>query len=130
MLAGEHEGEIWRFGIDADSEGAHRAANSLASLFDQWTEAIGLGALAKAFPDGEWLSIGGGTGGSDWDQAAMLSGHGLDPAAFPVWFSSDHPELRDWQAACGVDLEQIDRDFEAQEELLDEAETILTGLGL
>jgi len=37
VLAGDHEGEIWRYEIDPDVWGAVRAASSLAALFDTWT---------------------------------------------------------------------------------------------
>ncbi|MFF4229706.1 hypothetical protein [Streptomyces sp. NPDC001820] len=126
VLAGDHEGEIWRYEIAPDAWDAVRAATSLAALFSTWTKGIEAGVIGYNDFNG-WLSVSDGTRcGLDLLQERAPS---LDPLAFPVSVAL-HPLLRARQAECGVNVSCVDRGFECMEELLGEIEAIRTSLGV
>jgi len=119
VLAGDHQGEIWRYEASPDKWDSVRAATSLAALFSQWTAGITSGVItywddlqelfARADEEGPFQLLA--------DRADEL---GLDPLAFPVsvpptWF----PQLRERQRECGVDMECIERGADCQNDLLD-----------
>ncbi len=126
VLAGEYEGEIWRYEIAPDAWDAVRAATSLAALFSTWTKGINAGVIGYDRFN-RWLSVSDGTR----DSLGLLQERApnLDPFAFPVSVAL-HPLLRARQAECGVDLSCVDRGFERMEELLDEIAAIRTSLGV
>lgn len=115
VLAGDREGEIWRYQIDADDWNPLRAAPSLAALFTEWTKGFAANVYDRAPFDG-CLHIG--CGGRD--PVEVLRAGSLDPFAFPVHVSAyPHADLiRARQLECGVDVARAD-EFEAHEELLD-----------
>jgi hypothetical protein len=105
VLAGEHEGEIWRFEFGPDGSKPVRAAVSLAPLFDQWTRGVSEGVLIH--DEGGWLRI-------EEDEAPLTTG--LDPVAFPIGLEEDL--LRQRQRECGVDLAAVDAGFERYEQMI------------
>ncbi|MEV4423125.1 hypothetical protein AB0L40_24575 [Patulibacter sp. NPDC049589] len=115
VLAGDHEGEIWRYEISPDAWDAVRAATSLAALFRQWTRGIAAGVVVHRDQTG-WLQVGDGVR-RDVDMLLERMPD-LDPLAFPVSMP-EQPLLRARQRECGVDTDCIERGFECQEELLD-----------
>lgn len=70
----------------------------------------------------EWLQVivEGDEAINDEATLEHLAVLGLDPLAFPVWMGGCS-RLREWQAACGVDLDEIDREFDVREEMADAA---------
>ena len=56
VLAGDHEGEIWRYEISPDAWDSVRAATSLATLFDQWTRGIAAGVVVYD-EQSKWLLV-------------------------------------------------------------------------
>jgi hypothetical protein len=128
VLAGDREGEIWRYEIDPDVWGAVRAANSLAALFTTWTAGIAAGVVTYRELD-RWLLVGGDAP----DPFALLLERtpGLDPFAFPVFTGITHePLLRARQRECGVDMDCVARGAECQEQLLHAIATARVSLGL
>ncbi|MGW3152444.1 hypothetical protein ACWDG1_49405, partial [Streptomyces sp. NPDC001177] len=113
VLAGEHEGEIWRYEIAPDAWDAVRAATSLAALFTEWTNGIAAGVIRHDDRNG-WLCVG--------EDAP-------DSPAFPVSLVGD-PLLRERQRACGVDMACIGRGFDSHEELLDAISATRARLGM
>ncbi|WP_306193099.1 hypothetical protein [Streptomyces sp. MK5] len=113
VLAGEHEGEIWRYEIAPDSWDTVRAATSLAALFTEWTNGIADSAIRYNDFNG-WLAV---------DDNAPYS------PAFPVSLAGD-PLLSERQRACGVDLACIERGFDSHEELLDTIAATRARLGM
>ncbi|KOX09198.1 hypothetical protein ACWD6L_11285 [Micromonospora profundi] len=106
VLAGEHEGEIWRYPVSEDSWESVRASTSLATLFDQWTRGIAAGVVV--YDEGrKWLLV---------DDLAKAQG--LDPLAFPV-SPVQETLLRARQRECGVDMAAVEDGFEHSEELFD-----------
>ncbi|NGO74856.1 hypothetical protein G6045_04025 [Streptomyces sp. YC504] len=126
VLAGEHEGEIWRYEISPDAFDAVRAATSLATLFTTWTKGIEAGVIGYNEFTG-WLSVSDGT--RSGLRLLEERAPNLDPLAFPASMAL-YPLLRARQTECGVDMSHIDRGFECMEELLDEIEAIRTSLGV
>ncbi len=127
VLAGEHEGEIWRYEASPDAWDSVRAATSLAALFNQWTAGIRSGVISYQEP-GQWLLLG--TDAQDPFQLLIDRAAELDPVAFPepvppTWF----PQLRERQRECGVDMECIERGADCQFELLDAIAAVRTSLG-
>jgi hypothetical protein len=117
VLAGDREGEVWRYEYGPDVWDAVRAAPSLATLFDQWTKGIADGIVAVNGPS-RWLQVGYDT--PDDFQALVERGPGLDPFAFPVSVPYRHwPLLRERQRECGVDMDCIEQGPDCHEELLD-----------
>ncbi|WP_206314666.1 hypothetical protein [Streptomyces coryli] len=131
VLAGDHEGEIWRYEIPPDTWDAVPAAPSLAALFSQWTRGIETGAV-RLDPSSGWLMVGSGTG-NDYDTIRELQelDPGLDPLAFPISMPN-HPLLRARQAAAGVDTSCVtpERAPEIMEELMDEIAAVRGALGV
>jgi hypothetical protein len=115
VLAGEREGEIWRYQIDPDDWNPVRAAASLAALFTEWTNGFAADVYVRS-PYDSWLHVGEG----QRDPVGLLVERDLDPFAFPVYISQySHQELlRARQLGCGVDVARADQP-ERQEELLD-----------
>jgi hypothetical protein len=105
VLAGEHEGEVWRYEISPDGSNPVRAATSLATLFDQWTAGIAAGALVA--DEGGLLTV---------EEDALARASGLDPMAFPV--DLEEELLRQRQRECGVDLDATEEFFPRHESLL------------
>ncbi|WP_329507375.1 hypothetical protein [Streptomyces chiangmaiensis] len=126
VLAGEHEGEIWRYEIAPDAWDAVRAATSLAALFTEWTKGFAAGVVHYDHPNG-CLLVGERDRGDV--EALMVRTAALDPLAFPVSMP-DHPLLRERQAECGVDMSCLDRGPEIMEELMEQADTIRAQLGV
>lgn len=124
VLADGHVGEIWHYEWDPDGTSPVRAAMSLAALLDQWTKGIEIGAVEKTEWN-KWLQIL--VEGNDEATMEHLAALGLDPLAFPVWLGGCS-RLREWQAACGVDLDEIDREFDAREELMEAADAVVAEL--
>ncbi|MBY8874566.1 hypothetical protein K7640_22315 [Micromonospora sp. PLK6-60] len=116
VLAGEHEGEIWRYEISPDMGETVRAATSLAALFDQWTRGIAAGVV-RYDEDGKWLLVEGLAGAPD-----------LDPLAFPE-SPVEETLLRARQRECGVDLAVVEDPFAQNEELLDAIDAAKASLG-
>jgi hypothetical protein len=119
VLAGDHEGEIWRYEASPDTWDSVRAATSLAALFNQWTAGITSGVITYQ-EDNQCLLVGA----DEEDPFQLLIDRAdeleLDPLAFPepvppTWF----PQLRERQRECGVDMECIERGADCQIELLD-----------
>ncbi|MGC4876355.1 hypothetical protein ACLQ26_08860 [Micromonospora sp. DT43] len=106
VLAGEHEGEIWRYEISPDAWDVVRAATSLATLFDQWTRGIAAGVVVYD-EHSKWLLV------EDLARATEL-----DPLAFPV-APIEETLLRARQRECGVDMAAVEDGFEHSEELFD-----------
>jgi hypothetical protein len=128
VLAGDREGEVWRYEIDPDVWGAVRAASSLAALFTTWTKGIAAGVVAYRELDG-WLLVGGDA--SDPFAQLLERTPELDPFAFPVFTGTTHePLLRARQRECGVDMACIARGAECQEQLLDAIAATRASLGL
>ncbi|MFC3491218.1 hypothetical protein [Glycomyces rhizosphaerae] len=121
VLAEGHVGEIWHYEWEPDSTSPVRAAMSLAGLFDQWTKGIEIGVVVKT-KWVEWLQVivEGDEAMNDEATLERLAVLGLDPLAFPLWMGGCS-RLREWQAACGVDPAEIDREFDAREEMVDAA---------
>ncbi|ATO13558.1 hypothetical protein CO540_06675 [Micromonospora sp. WMMA2032] len=124
VLAGDHEGEIWRYQIEVDDRNPVRAATSLAALVSAWTDGFAAGVYARS-PYDTWLHVGP----DDRDPVDVLVEGGLDPFAFPVHVSaySHHDLLRARQRECGVDPDQAD-DFDRQEALLEAVDVALASL--
>ncbi|MFI6268416.1 hypothetical protein [Micromonospora zamorensis] len=106
VLAGDHEGEIWRHPVSEDSWETVRAATSLATLFDQWAKGIAAGVVVYD-EHSKWLLV---------DDLARAPG--LDPLAFPVSPVQERL-LPVRQRECGVDMAAIENGFEYSEELSD-----------
>ena len=117
VLAGEHEGEIWRYVISEDAWESVRAATSLAVLFDQWTRGIAAGVVGYDHHN-RWLLV------DDVKRAP-----GLDPLAFPV-APVEETLLRTRQRECGVDMAAVEDGFEHQEVLLEAIDAAKASLGL
>jgi hypothetical protein len=113
VLAGEREGEIWRYEFRPDTWDSVRAATSLTTVFNEWTKGIATGVVGYG-PHVPWLQVG-----DAGDPFSVLVGRSpeLDPFAFPVSIS-DEPLLRARQRECGVDMDRIYRP-EYHKELLD-----------
>lgn len=123
VLAGDHAGEVWRYEIDVDNFGTSvRAATSLAGLFDQWTKGLASGLFTYDAAYG--FTTPGNGGPEEFDAHPEL-----DVLAFPVYVGQE-PWLRDRQRECGVDMASAERDFDAYEQVLDEAAAIARSLGL
>jgi len=128
VLAGEHEGEIWRYEIDPDVWGSVRAASSLAALFTTWTNGIAAGVVVYRELDG-WLLVG--ADGPDPFALLLERAPDLDPFAFPVFAGVTHePLLRARQRECGIDMDCVARGAECQEQLLDAIAATRGSLGL
>ncbi|GAA5180961.1 hypothetical protein GCM10023322_14470 [Rugosimonospora acidiphila] len=125
VLAGEYEGEIWRFESDPDTWGTVRAATSLAALFTEWTRGIEAGVVRDT-GDGGGLQVGDGV--NDPLDVLLDQAPDLDPFAFPVASIGNEPLLRDRQRECGVDMDCIDRGEDCHEELADAIEAVRTSL--
>ena len=125
VLAGEREGEIWRYEFRPDTWDSVRAATSLAALFTQWTKGITTGVVLYDDID-KWLHVG-----DDLYEPLDIPPEGapdLDPFAFPA--SIPHEQLlRTRQRECGVDMDRIARP-ESHEELLDAIAAAQASLGM
>lgn len=108
VLAGDHEGEIWRFHVDADDWNPVRAAPSLAVMVTEWTKGFAASAYSRQ-PWDTWLHLTGSDGLAD-DPVEGLLRRGLDPFAFPLHLSSvTHGEMiRARQRDCGVEMNRAD----------------------
>lgn len=114
VLAGPHEGEIWRYEFRPDTWDSVRAATSLAALFTEWTKGIAAGVV---FYNGRDNCLHVGDDEHIAFDVLQDQAPNLDPFAFPA--SIPHqPQLRARQRECGVDMDRIDR-LDAHEELLD-----------
>jgi hypothetical protein len=127
VLAGDHEGEIWRYEIAPDAWDSVRAATSLAGLFTQWTKGIEAGVIYRSDVNG-WLVVGY-PGGGRAIEALLPRVPELDPLAFPVSMP-EQPLLRERQRESGVDMECIDRGFDCYEELMEDIEATRASLGV
>ncbi|MET8263975.1 hypothetical protein ABZU92_08265 [Micromonospora arida] len=116
VLAGEHEGEIWRYPVSEDSWESVRAATSLATLFDQWTRGIAEGVVVYD-EQSKWLLV-----------EDLARAPGLDPLAFPV-SPVQETLLRARQRECGVDMAAVEDGFEHSEELSDAIDAAKASLG-
>ncbi|MEU8253701.1 hypothetical protein AB0C06_05475 [Micromonospora inaquosa] len=116
VLAGDHEGEIWRYEISPDAWDSVRAATSLATLFDQWTRGIAAGVVVYD-EQSRWLLV------EDVDGV-----NGLDPLAFPV-APVEETLLRARQRECGVDMAIVEDGFTYTEELSDAIDAAKASLG-
>jgi hypothetical protein len=127
VLAGDLEGEIWRYQIDADDWNPARAASSLAALFTEWTNGFAADVYVRS-PYDSWLHVGDGEH-DQRDPVDVLLERDLDPFAFPVYISrySHKALLRARQLECGVDADRADQP-ERQEELLDAIDGALASL--
>jgi hypothetical protein len=116
VLAGEHEGEIWRVNVDVDQKNPVRAASSLAVMFTEWIKGFEVGAY---YSQDEWLLVTSDDGPAGDPVDALLQRR-LDPFAFPVHLSvTSHGDLiRARQRECGVDMDRADN-FDCLEELHD-----------
>ncbi|MEO3742734.1 hypothetical protein ABGB21_16775 [Plantactinospora sp. B24E8] len=129
VLAGEHEGEIWRYELPPDTlDLAVRAAPSAAALFTEWTRGIAAGVVAHDRTNG-WLQVGGGSA-----SVGRLLERDLDPLAFPVSLV-DEPLVRMRQRECGVDMARVelahgDEGFDCFEELSDIVQATRASLGV
>lgn len=123
VLAGEHEGEIWRYEASPDLVDSVCAATSLATLLTEWTKGIATGAVFYR----EWLIVGDDV--NDPFDVLQEIEPDLDPFAFPVSISNE-AMLRARQAECDVDMECVDRGAEYQEELLDAIDAVRGSLGV
>ncbi|WP_433267176.1 hypothetical protein ACQPWR_05495 [Micromonospora vinacea] len=117
VLAGEHEGEIWRYEISPDAWDSVRAATSLATLFDQWTRGIAAGLIVYEGEYNKWLQI------KDLDSVP-----GLDPLAFPV-APVEETLLRARQRECGVNMAIVEDGFPYNEELSEAIDAAKASLG-
>lgn len=108
VLAGDREGEIWRFHVDADDWNPVRAAPSLAVMFTEWTKGFAASAYCRQ-PWDTWLHLTGNEGPAGDTVDALLK-RGLDPFAFPLHLSSvTHEDLiRARQRECGIDMNRAD----------------------
>ena len=124
VLAGDRQGEVWRYQIDPDDWNPVRAATSLATMFTEWTKGFVAGVYDRS-PYDSWLHIGLDAR----DPVDVLQERALDPFAFPVYLSlSRHADsIRARQRECGVDVDRADQ-FEALEELLDAIATARASL--
>ncbi|WP_328650816.1 hypothetical protein OG598_21660 [Micromonospora sp. NBC_00330] len=120
VLAGEHEGEIWRYEISPDAWDSVRATTSLATLLDQWTQGIAAGVIVYEGEYNKWLQI------EDADSVNRVPG--LDPLAFPI-APVEETLLRARQRECGVDMAVVEDGFEHNEELLDAIDAAKASLG-
>lgn len=127
VLAGDHEGEIWRYEIAPDAWDGVRAATSLAALFTEWTRGIVAGVVY--YEDLNGCLLVGERGRRDVEVLLERTST-LDPLAFPVSMP-EQPLLRERQVECGVDMAcvDVDRGAECMEELLDEIDAIRASLG-
>jgi len=124
VLAGDNEGEIWRYQIGPDDWNPVRAASSLAALFTEWTKGFAADVYFRS-PYDRWLHVGN----DERDPFVVLLERDLDPFAYPVYSSQySHGELlRARQLACGVDLDSADEPGR-QDELLDAIHAALASL--
>lgn len=118
VLAGDREGEIWRYDFHADDWGPIRVATSLATLFAGWTKGINAGEVVYYEPNGE-LELRGWVEEDPRDGIDTLLERVPDVefAAFPVYlgYRSLAPLLRERQRECGVDMAYVDDDDRALE---------------
>jgi hypothetical protein len=128
VLAGDHEGEIWRYEIAPDTWDPVRASPSLAGLFTQWTRGLEAGVVWFR-EDDRWLRVGDPTGVPDELEVLRDRAPDLDPLAFPVSMTGE-PLLRERQVECGVDLACVDAGFECQEELQEQVDAVRAQLPL
>ncbi|MET7817357.1 hypothetical protein [Micromonospora zamorensis] len=128
VLAGKHEGEIWRYETAPDAWDAVRAAPSLAALFTEWTKGLEAGVVYLNDLDG-CLAVG--ERGRRAVHALLDHTPALDPLAFPVSMP-EQPLLRQRQAEYGVDMSRVsqERGFESFEALNEEIDAVRAGLGL
>ena len=127
VLAGDHEGEIWRYQIGPDDWNPVRAAPSLAALVTEWTKGFAANVYLRS-PYDSWLHVGDGEN-RDRDPVVVLLERDLDPFAFPEYNSqfSHNDLLRARQLECGVDVDSADQ-FERHEGLLDAIDAALASL--
>ncbi|MEU1678970.1 hypothetical protein ABZ422_07745 [Micromonospora zamorensis] len=116
VLAGDHEGEIWRYEISPDAWDSVRAATSLATLFNQWTRGISAGVVVYD-EHSKWLLVDD-----------LGSAPGLDPLAFPVT-PVEETLLRARQRECGVNMAIVEDGFPYNEELSDAIDAAKASLG-
>ncbi|MER6982507.1 hypothetical protein ABT317_37465, partial [Streptomyces carpinensis] len=130
VLAGDHEGEIWRYEIAPDAWDAVRAAPSLAALFTEWAKGLAAGVVYLNDLDG-FLAVGERSHGRRDVDVLLERTPTLDPLAFPVSMP-DQPLLRERQVACGVDMSCVgaDRRFERFEALNEEIDAVRASLGV
>ncbi|MEV6493798.1 hypothetical protein AB0M20_35040 [Actinoplanes sp. NPDC051633] len=107
VLDAGHEGEIWRYDVDADFVSSVRAADSLAGLLTEWTNGIERGAVRRRGRD-NWL---------------LVDEEDVDPFVFPLPID-DYALLRERQSDCGVDAVAAEAVDEAVEARLDELDAI------
>ncbi|PPA62136.1 hypothetical protein BAW75_00535 [Micromonospora chalcea] len=126
VLAGEYEGEIWRYEFTPDVWGSARAATSLAALFTGWTKGIAAGAVVHDDLNG-WLQVRE----DGQDEVAVLRERvpDVDFLTFPVYVA-DESLLRARQRECGVDMDCIERGFDCYEELSDTVRATRRSLGI
>lgn len=124
VLAGDREGEIWRYEIDPDTSHTMRAATSLAALFTEWTKGFAAGIIYA--DDDKWLHVGEDIG-EPFDMIVERAPD-LDPFAFPESIT-DVSLLRARQRECGVDMDRIE-DPETHSELGDAIDATRASLGL
>ena len=128
MLAPGHEGEIWRYMIDADTWDPVRASPSLAALLTEWTRGITAGVVY--YRDASRCLFVGDPSGVPQDLEVLRQrAPELDPVAFPIDLALQ-PLLLERQRGCGVDLDELERGFDAREELQDAADAVRASLGL
>jgi hypothetical protein len=130
VLAGDYEGEIWRYEASPDAWDSVRAATSLAGLLTEWTKGLTAGVVYCRDLD-KWLFVGDPDGVHDPLDVLLERTPDLDPFAFPV--SVPYPKwpvLRARQRECGVDMDCIHRGPECQEELLDAIAATRAPLGM
>ncbi|MGW3614369.1 hypothetical protein ACWD6N_31695 [Micromonospora sp. NPDC005163] len=126
VLAGFHEGEIWRYEFTPDAWGSARAATSLAALFTGWTKGITAGAMVyNEF--NRWLQVGDGV----QDDVDLLQERvpDVDFLTFPVSMPEE-PLMRARQRECGVDMDCIERGFDCYEELFATVQATRRSLGV
>src|SRR5256886_13303024 len=127
VLAGDHEGEIWRYEVSPDAWDSMRAATSLAGLLTEWTKGLAAGVVTCRDLD-KWLFVGYDV--QEPFDLLLQRAPDLDPFAFPVSVPySRWPLLRAWQRACGVDMDCVDRGAKCQLELLDAIDAARVSLG-
>jgi hypothetical protein len=127
VLAGDHEGEIWRYLISPDLYDPVRAAPSLAALFDAWTDGIAAGVVYRRESD-DWLMVGEPTETArPFDVLRERAPH-LDFLAFPIDIPAS--ALRERQREFGVDLDCIDRGPECQAAQQDAVDAVCASLGV
>jgi len=127
VLAGDHEGEVWRYQIGADDWNPVRAAPSLAALSTEWTKGFTANVYLRS-PYDRWLRVGDGES-DERDPFVVLRERGIAPFSFPVDISaySHADSLRARQLECGVDVDRADQP-ECQAELLDSIDAALASL--